>query len=120
MLLAISLSQKIPPCFIHGDVIPAALVIVDQYGNEHSAEIGLEVDRSATMKLSSTRPTRSSLFDPVKTDPPGPTRGQALYGPAGSDAREATHEQAPARSTTDVCAGTGESETSRPEAQPNE
>jgi hypothetical protein len=55
--------DAIPDCFQHGGDIVGRLGVVDQFGQEHSAEISFWIDRSA--KISSkklSRPPRESLF----------------------------------------------------------
>ena len=55
--------DSIPDCFKHGGHAVGRVSIVDQFGQEHSAEISFWIDRSA--KISSNkryRPQRKSLF----------------------------------------------------------
>ncbi len=49
MLLALSVSEKIPVEYTHGLLVPLEVILVDQYGRQHASIIATSVDRSATM-----------------------------------------------------------------------
>jgi len=56
--------DDIPECFVHGSETVGKLGIVDQFGEQHSAEVNFWIDRSAKLhpKARKTVPRRS-LFD---------------------------------------------------------
>jgi hypothetical protein len=61
--------DSIPSCFQHGGHVGGMLSIVDQFGEEHSAEISFWIDRSARLSpRKSTGSPRKSLFErPVRS-----------------------------------------------------
>jgi hypothetical protein len=63
ILLAFSMSRRVPNDYLAGSMIPADLLILDQYGRQHVSQIAVEVDRTATMKpLRLTRRTGQGLY----------------------------------------------------------
>jgi len=78
ILLAFSIFRRVPNDYLAGSMIPAELLILDQYGRQHVSQIAVEVDRTATMK-------------PLKL-----TRrpGQGLYGTSEPHTKLAVREQA--------------------------
>jgi hypothetical protein len=54
--------ESIPDCFKHGGYAVGQLGVVDQFGQEHSAEINVWIDRSAKISCNNlNRPLRKSL-----------------------------------------------------------
>jgi hypothetical protein len=83
VLIGLCLSQRIPSEYLHGFDVPAELSIVDQFGNKHSGEIGLQIDRSATWR------------------PLNYQRGTGLYGAAeGRDEIRVNQTSSPADEIT--------------------
>jgi hypothetical protein len=64
LLLAHTISHRIPFEILHGTIAPAELCAVDQFGREHHSEIEITIDRSATLPSWVFAPSRRPCSSP--------------------------------------------------------
>lgn len=63
LLLAYTMFTRISPDYLHGETAPAELFVIDQLEREHSSDVEILIDRTATMRPFVRRPRGQGLFD---------------------------------------------------------